>query len=196
MTKIVPKSAKRVLNMFWGNFSKRFFLPSVPWRVETSKCFHKNNKFSKLQKSLNRSQKCPNVFWTCFGLIFSKKNFRSVPWRVESSKCLQKIKKVSNCQECPKSFPKVSKHVLNKFWGNFFEKIILPSVPWRVESSKCFQKNLKIFKIPKMPKILPKCPNVFWTSVGVILSKNYFAQCSMERRVFEMFLNQKIFKIP
>ena len=69
---------------------------------------------------------------------------------------ISKNQNFSKFQKSPKSFPKVSKHVLNKFWGNFFEKIILPSVPWRVESSKCYQKNLKIFKIPKMAKILPK----------------------------------------
>ena len=40
MPKIVPKkTSKRVLNMFWGNFSEKIFLPSVPWRVESSKCF-------------------------------------------------------------------------------------------------------------------------------------------------------------
>ena len=33
-----------------------------------------------------------------------------------------------------------------------------------------------------------KCPNVFWTCFGVILSRNFFAQCSKEGRVFEMFL--------
>ena len=71
----------------------------------------------------------------------------SVPWMVESSKIFKKIKKISKFQKCPKSFPKVFKLALNKFWGKFFEKF-LPSFPWSVESSKLFKKNQKIFKIP------------------------------------------------
>ena len=39
---------------------------------------------------------------------------------------LKKFKKNSNFQECPKSFPKVSKHVFNKFWGKFSEKFFCP----------------------------------------------------------------------
>ena len=60
-----------------------------------------------------------------------------------------KNQKILKIQKCPKSFPKVSKHVLNMFWGKLFEKF-LPSFPWNVEFSKIFKKN--IFKIPKMPK--------------------------------------------
>ena len=167
----------------------------------------------------------------------------SVPWRVESSKIFLKIKKFSNFQKCPKVFPKVSKRVLNMFWGKFFEKfyaqcsmegrvfenfqknqrnckipkmpknvpksiqtcfelvlcqifrkIFLPNVPWRVEFSKIFKKN--IFKIPNCPKVFPKVSkrvlNMFW---GKFFEK-FYVQCSMEGRVFENFLkNQKVFKI-
>ena len=74
-----------------------------------------------------------------------------VPWRVEFSKTFKIF--FSKLQKCPKSFPKVSKHVLNMFWGKLFEKF-LPSFPRNVESSKIFKKN--IFKIPKMPKSVPK----------------------------------------
>ena len=56
----------------------------------------------------------------------------------------------------PKLFPKVSKRVVNVFWGIFFEKIFLPSVPWRVESLKTFRKSKKNSKFPKMSKIVPK----------------------------------------
>ena len=58
----------------------------------------------------------------------------------------------------------------------------MPSVPWRVESSKIFKKN--IFKIPKLPKIVPKS---IQTCYRVIFSKKFYAQCSMEGRVFENF---------
>ena len=154
----------------------------------------------------------------------------SVPWRVEFSKIFQK-KRFSKFQKCPKVFPKVSKRVLNMFWGKFFEKfyaqcsmegrvfenfqktqiickipkmhkvvpkciqtcfelflgqffrkIFLPSVPWNVESSKIFEKN--IFKFPKLPKSVPKS---IQTCFRVIFSKKFYAQCSMEGRVFEKF---------
>ena len=105
----------------------------------------------------------------------------SVPWRVEFSKIFKEIKKFSKFQKCPKSFPKVCKHVLDMFWGKLFEKV-LPSFPWSVESSKIFKKN--IFKIPKMPKSVPKC---IQTCFRVIFSKKIYAQCSMEGRVFENF---------
>ena len=107
MPKIVPKSVQTCFEHVLVNFFGKFFLPSVPWRVECSKNFKKIEKFSKFQK-------------------------------------------------CPKSFPKVSKHVLNMFWGNFFEQKFLPSIPWRVESSKNFEKSQKIFKFPKMLKIVLK----------------------------------------
>ena len=64
-----------------------------------------------------------------------------VPWRVEFSKIFKIF--FSKFQECPKLFPKVSKRVLNVFWGNSFEK--------------------------------------------------FYAQCSMEGRVFENFLQIKKF---
>ena len=42
-SQIVRKCFERVLGTFFGNF----FLPSVPWRVESSKCFQKIKNFSK-----------------------------------------------------------------------------------------------------------------------------------------------------
>ena len=88
----------------------------------------------------------------------------------------------------PKIVPKLSKSVLNMFWGNFFEKKFLPSVPWRVESSKYFQK-IKSFQNSKnaqnRSQIVQKC---FEHVLGYFFRKIFFAQCSMEGRVFEMFL--------
>ena len=123
---------------------------------------------------------------TCFelvlGQIFRKFFLPSVPWRAESSKIFLKIKKFSKMQKCPKSFPKVSKRVLNLFWVKFFEIFFLPSVPRRAEFSKIFKKN--IFKIPKMPKSVPKR---LQTCFRVIFSKKSYAQCSTEDRDFEKF---------
>ena len=105
MSKNVPKSVQTCFEHVWrGIFSKIFFLPSAPRRVETSK----------------------------------------------------KIKNFSNFQKCPKTFSKVSKHVLNMFGGDFFEIFVVPSAPRRVETSKKIKKKQKIFKFSKMSKNVPK----------------------------------------
>ena len=97
----------------------------------------------------NRYQKCPNVFWTCFGaVIFEKFSLPSVPWRVESSKVFKKIKNFSQVQNCPKSFAKLSKRVL--FWtcfgANFSKKFFCP----------LFHGGSSLRKFSKFPKIVPK----------------------------------------
>ena len=252
--KIVPKTVQTCFEDVLGWFFRKNFLPSVRWRVESSKVFKKikkvstsqkcpksspkvsKRKFSKSKKfqiskkAQNRSQKCPNVFWTSLGLIFPKKNFcpvfhggsslrkiskksknfqNSKNAQIRSQKCpnvfwrcfrlifskkifaqcsmegrvfesfqkdqksfnvpkmpkivpksvqtkIFKIKKISNFQKSPKSFPKVSKRVLNKFRVNLSEKKFLPSVPWRVESSKNFKKIQKFSKFQKCPNTFPK----------------------------------------
>ena len=64
-------------------------------------------------------------------------------------------KKYFQNPKCPKVFPKVSKRVLNMFWGKFFEKFYAQcSMEGRVFEN--FLKNQKVFKIPKMPKSVPK----------------------------------------
>ena len=96
-----------------------------------------------------------NAFlYTTFGANFSKNFFAqcSVEGRVFEN--FQK-KLFSKFQKCPKVFPKVSKRVLNMFWGKIFEKFYAQcSMKGRV--FEIFQNNQKICKIPKMPKIVPK----------------------------------------
>ena len=142
----------------------------------------------------------PKSIQTCSELvlcrIFRKFFLPSVPWRVESSKIFLKIKKFSKFQKCPKSFPKVSKHVLNMFWGNFFEKKFCPFFHgW--STLRKISKKSKSFQNPKFPKVFPKVSkrvlNMFW---GKFFEK-FYAQCSMEGRVFENFQkNQRNCKIP
>ena len=95
----------------------------------------------------------------------------------------------SKLQKCPKSFPKVSKHVLNMFWGKLFEKF-LPSFPRNVESSKIFKKN--IFKIPKMPKSVPKSMQ---TCFRVIFLKKILCPVFHGGSSFLKFSNFFFFKI-
>ena len=107
----------------------------------------------------------------------------SVPWRVEFSKIFKFF--FSKFQECPKLFPKVSKRVLNVFWGKFFEKFFLPSVPWKVEFSKISKKN--VFKIPKMPKSVPKSIQTCFEHVLGQTFRKFFAQFSTAFRILENF---------
>ena len=93
----------------------------------------------------------PKCIQTCFRVIFWKKFYARCSMEGRVFENFQKFF-FSKFQKCPKSFPKVSKRVLNVFWGKFFE-FFLPSVPWRVEFSKIFN---FFFKIPKRPKIVPK----------------------------------------
>ena len=245
--KSFPKVRKSVLNKCWVNFFEQFFCPVFHGGSSLRNVFKKSKIFQNSIIAQNRSQKCANVFWTSVGLTFSNNFFAQCSMEGRVFEMLFKKLKKFKLPKTLKIVPKLSKSVLNMFWGKFFEKIFLPSVPWRVEYSKCFQKIENISKFQKRPKIVPKlsksvlnmfwgnffenficpvfhggsslrnvlkksknfqisknaqnrtqkCANAFWTCFEVIFSKIFFAQCSMEGRVFEMFLkNQKIFKIP
>ena len=76
-----------------------------------------------------------------------------------------KNQKFLKIQKCPKSFPKVSKHVLNMFWANF-SKNFCPVFHGMSSLRKFSIKN--IFKIPKMSKSVPK---IIQTCFRVIFSK-------------------------
>ena len=195
MPKIVPKSVQTCFEVVLGWFFRKNFLPSVPWRVESSKIFKKIKKVSKFQKCPKSSPKV------------SKRKF-------------SKSKKISIFQTCPKTFPQVSKRVLKLFYGDSFEKTFCP-VLHGGSSLRKFSKKSKKFQNSKNAQNRPqkcpnenfqnqknfqnskhaqnrsqKCPNVFWNCFMVILSRKFFAQCSMEGRVFENFQkNQKSFKI-
>ena len=115
----------------------------------------------------------------------------SVPCRVESSKYFLKIKKFSkfkNAQNRSQKSP-------NVFYGDFFEKKLCPvfhgGSSFRKVSKKIFSKFQKCPKV--FPNVSKRVLNMFW---GKFFEK-FYAQCSMEGRVFENFLkNQKFLKIP
>ena len=117
--------------------------------------FQKNQKSSKIRKMPTIvSKNIQTCFEHALGQIFMKNFMPSVPWRFESSKLFKKIEKFSKFQKGPKSFPKVSKRVLNMFWGEFSKKNFFCPV-FHGDFEK-FQKNRKIFNFPKMPKTVPK----------------------------------------
>ena len=183
------------LNMFWGNFSKNFFAQcSMVGRVYEMSLY-KFKKFSKFQKRPKLFPNCPKVFWTCFGVIFSR-NFFCPVFHVGSS--LRNVsEKFSKFKKRPKPFPICP----NVFWTcfgvilskNFFAQCSTEGRVFEMFSKK----NKKFPKLQKCPKSFPKVSkivlNVFWGK----FFENFFNQCSMEGRVFDMLLiNQKIFKIP
>ena len=86
----------------------------------------------------------PKSIQTCFRLIFSKKFYAQCSMEGRVFENFQIF--FSKFQKCPKSFPKVSKRVLNVFWGKFFEKFYAQcSMEGRVFEN--FQKNQKKFQI-------------------------------------------------
>ena len=192
-TKIAPRLSKSALNMFWVNIFDKIFLPSVPWRVESSKCSQKIKNFQNCKKAQSRSQKCPNVFWTCFGVIFS--NFFCPVFHVGSS-LRNDLKKSRNIQNS-KNAQNRSQKCPNLFWTIFeviFSRNFFAQCSREGRVFEMFSKNLETFKIPKTPKIVPKSvQKCFEHVLGYIFWKNFSAQCSMEGWDFEMFSeNQKI----
>ena len=161
--KVFPKVSKRVLNMFWGKLFEKF-LPSFPWKVESSKIFKKIKKFAKFQKCPKSFPKVCKRVLNFFWVKFFEKFFCPV-FRGGSSFRKFSKKMFSKFQKCPIVFPKVSKRVLNLFWGKFFEKFYAQcSLECRVFEN--FLTNQKILKIQKCPKLFPKVSkhdlNMFW----------------------------------
>ena len=148
--------------------------------------------FEKSKNAQKCSQKYPNVF---YGDFLQKKFCAQCSMEVRVFENFQIF--FSKFQKCPKSFPKVSKRVLNKFWGKLFENF-LPSFPWKVEFSKIFKKIKKFSKFQKCPKSFPKVSkrvlNLFW----VKFFEKFFLPSVPWRVEFSKIFqkNRKIFKIP
>ena len=165
--------------------------------------FHGGSSFRKLSKILFfKIPKTPKIvpkrIQTCFDCNlgqFFRKNFCPVfHGRSSLRKFSKKSKKVSNFLKCPKSFPKVSKRVLNVFLGKLFEKF-LPSFPWKVESSKNFKNVKKFAKFQKCPKSFPKVSK----RVLIVIWDNFFEKFlpSFPWKVeFSKIFKNFFFKIP
>ena len=134
-------------------------MPSVPWSVESSNIFEKNQKSFKFPKM---PKIVPKSIQTCFERVLGqtfRKIFAQFSMEGRVFENFQKNKKIAKFQNYPKSFPKVSKRVLNLFWVKFFEIFFCPM--FRGGSS--FRKFSKFFF--QNSKIAQKCferyPNVF-----------------------------------
>ena len=160
--KSIPKVSKRVLNMFCSNYFE-FFLPNISWRVESSKIFKNIKNFSKFQKSPKSfpkvSKRVLNMFWVNFfeNFYFAKCSVEGRVFEIFQ----KKMKNFSKLQKSPKSYPKMSKRVLNMFWVNFFQNFFCP-VFHEGRIFENFQKKLKTFQnCKKAQNRSRKCPNVF-----------------------------------
>ena len=83
-----------------------------------SKKFHRNGKefnFSKISKNVSK------IVQTCFDVIFSN-FFGQCTLEGREVEKFQRNAKTSQNSRYPNTFPKVSKQVLNLFWGFFSKK--------------------------------------------------------------------------
>ena len=121
-----PKSFPKTPNLFWtcfgANFSK-YFMPSVPWRVEFSKTFEKNQKFSKFQKCRKsfpkNSKPVLNVFRGKFFEIFYAQF--SMEGRVFEN--FQKNQRIFKVPKKPKIVTKSVQTCIELVLGQIFPKI-------------------------------------------------------------------------
>ena len=160
-------------------------MPSVPWRVESSKIFKKNIfKIPKLPKSV------PKSIQTCYRVIFSKKFYAqcSMEGRVFENFPIFFFKIPKMPKIVPKSIQTCFERVLGQTFRIFFCPVFRGGSSFRKFSQKIFSKFQKCPKV--FSKVSKRVLNMFW---GKIFEK-FYAQCSMEGRVFENFpKNQKKF---
>ena len=101
--------SKRVLNKCWGNSFKKLFCPVFHGASSLRNVF-KSKNFQNSIIAQNRSQKCPHMFWTSFGVIFPKDFFCPVLHGGSSLRnVFKKILKNSKLQKRLKSFPNCPK---------------------------------------------------------------------------------------
>ena len=112
-SKNVPK------NIVWACFAWLFRRkkapPSEPWRLKKIHKNRKDFKFSKMSKNVSK------IVQTCFDVIFSR-FFGQCTLEGRDVEKFQRNAKTSQNSRYPNTFPKLSKQVLNLFWGFFSKK--------------------------------------------------------------------------
>ena len=178
--KIDTKSVQTCFEHASGQIFPKKKLPSVPWRLETSKSwkkFKKNSIFRICPKSFPKVPKSVLgwFFWKFFSPVF------------HGGSRLRKISKKFEKRQNSKNVQNRSQMCSKMFWGNFFENF-LAQCSMEARDFENFQKSLKNVKLPKKSKIVPKSVQKSFEHVsGQILAKKFFAQCSMVARDFEKF---------
>ena len=112
--------------MFWGEFFQKKLLSQCSMEARVFENFQKKSKKIQIPKM---PEIVPKSIQTCFELVLgqiSRKLFDQCSMEARDFKFLKTVEKISKFQLCQKSLPKLSKCVLNMFWGNFFEKFLSP----------------------------------------------------------------------
>ena len=117
-----------------------------------------NQKFFNIPKM---PKIAPKSVQTCFehvlAAFFSKKFFCPVSHGIFSLREFsKKSENFLKFHKCTKLFPKVSKRVLNMFWGSFFEKIFSPVFHGMSSLRKISKKSKKFSKFHKCTKSFSK----------------------------------------
>ena len=186
-----------MLKLFWGIFLEKNFAQCTLEGRNLEKGQKNGKIFSLLQKAQIHSQKGSKTFWTCFEVVFLVKKLTSAPWRVETWKNSKKNRQNLKFQKCPKTVLKVSKQILNLFWGNFLGKNC-PVHPGRSKLGKT-SKNWKTFNFQNAQIRSKKCSNLFSTCFEVFFPVKKFAQCTLEGKEIEKFKKKEknsIFQNP
>ena len=186
MSKNVLKSfSNKCWNCFEVFFRKKNFSQCTLEGRNLEKGQKNGKTFIFLQKAQIHSQKGSKTFWTCFEVVFLVKKLTSAPWTVETWKNSKKNRQNLKFQKCPKTVLKVSKQILNLFWGNFLGKNC-PVHPGRSKLGKT-SKNWKAFNFQNAQIRSQKCSNLFSTCFEVFFPVKKFAQCTLEGKEIEKF---------
>ena len=111
MLKIVPKSIQTCFEHVLGQIFRKIFLPSVPWRVESSKNFKKNQKsfkIPKMPKIVAKSiQTCfEHVLGQTFRKILAQFSMEARDYEKFQTKS-EKFQNSKNAQNCCQKYPNV-----------------------------------------------------------------------------------------
>ena len=135
--KTFPKAIKHVWNMLRGIFAGEKFRPVHPGGSRSRKT-SKNRKTFNFQNAQIRSQKCSNLFSTCFEVFFPVKKFAQCTLEGREIEKFQKMEKIQ--------FFKIPKNVSKSVQISFeviFSELFLTSAAWRSKLVEIRKKNRK-----------------------------------------------------
>ena len=215
-----PKSftnlSKLALNMFWGIFSEKKVSPSVPWMVEPSKIFEKNQKSFKIPKVPKivpkRVQTCfEHALGRFFGKFFAQCSKQGFSDFLDLKTWVQFYETILNrhsfCIHATVNIRNPISDFLDLgLWVQITELKNMCSVFWTKTIwirfsglkfrgrylEKIQEKNQEGFKVLKLSKIVLKCPNVFW---GIFFEKKKFPSVPWKFESSKKFKNAKRPKI-
>ena len=163
-----------MLKLFWGIFPEKKFFPV---HAGGSKLGKRSEKW----KNFHFSSKSPNTFPKRFKNVLNMLRGSFFGYKIDQctlegrnlEKFEKKIDKNLEFQKCPKTVLKVSKQILNLFWGNFLGKNCLVH-PGRSKLGKT-SKNWKTFNFQNAEIRSQKRSNLFSTCFEVFFPVKKFA---------------------